>query len=421
MLEGTPATIGSGTFTVRVRGLDDHAATRQFTLVVDPAPLEVVTRSLATGKADTAYSQTLTATGGRAPYTWATTTAPAGLTLDASGTLAGTPTAPSTAPLSVTVTDADGRTTTASIPLTIADVDPVTISTASLPQGMAGVAYDQALAAFGGRAPYTWSAANAPAGLSVTGGHITGTPAAAGTVQLALTVTDRDGRTADKTLALEILPPGISITTASLPTAQKDEAYDEALTALGGAAPYTWTLDSGTLPAGLTLDPSTGHISGTPTAVESQPVTVKVTSSDNASATKDLTVTVANLTATPLDDADCPTANFCITVDRKAHAYTRTASTGWSAGMDMAGVPQSAMYQNRVSCASETYCIYLTNAGKAAKFDGTTWTRLPDLPAGASYWDIDCPTTTNCVVGRRPQQRWQLRLRDHLGRDVLVQ
>ncbi|HEY6891430.1 MAG TPA: Ig domain-containing protein [Solirubrobacter sp.] len=398
VLEGTPATIGAGTFTVRVRGLDDHAATRSFTLTVNPAPLEVVTRSLATGKADTAYSQTLTATGGRAPYTWAATAIPAGLALDGTGTLAGTPTAASTAPLAVTVTDADGRTAAASIPLTIADVDPVTISTASLPQGMAGVAYDQALTAFGGRAPYTWSASNAPAGLSVTGGHIVGTPSAAGAVQLALTATDRDGRSANATLALEILPPGISITTASLPTAQKDEAYDVALTALGGAAPYTWSVDSGTLPAGLTLDPSTGHIAGTPTAVESQQVTIKVVSSDNATVTKSLTLTVANLTPTPLDDADCPTANFCIVVDRKAHAYTRTASTGWSAGVDMAGVPQSAMYQNRVSCASATYCIYLTNAGKAAKWDGTSWTRLTDLPTGASYWDIDCVSSTNCVV-----------------------
>ena len=51
-LTGTPTAIGGATFTVRVRGLDDHAATRQFTLSVDPAPLEVVTRSLATGKAD---------------------------------------------------------------------------------------------------------------------------------------------------------------------------------------------------------------------------------------------------------------------------------------------------------------------------------------------------------------------------------
>ena len=185
---------------------------------------------------------------------------------------------------------------------------------------------------------------------------------------------------ATKTLALEILAPGISITNASLPTAQKDEAYDVALTALGGTAPYTWALDAGTLPAGLTLDPTTGHISGTPTTVESQALTLKVTSSDNATVTKQLTLTVANLAATPLDDVSCPTANFCLAVDRKAKAYTRTASTDWGTGTDMAGVPQSSMYQNRVSCTSETFCIYLTNAGKAAQFDGTTWTRLPDLP-----------------------------------------
>ena len=314
----------------------------------------------------------------------------------------GTPTAPHDGPVSVTVTDADGRTTTSAIALTVADVDPVSISTGALPQGMSGVAYDQALAAFGGRAPYTWSVTNAPAGLAVNGDRLQGTPSAAGTEQVELKATDRDGRVATKTLALEILAPGISITNASLPTAQKDEAYDVALTALGGTAPYTWALDAGTLPAGLTLDPTTGHISGTPTTVESQALTLKVTSSDNATVTKQLTLAVANLAATPLDDVSCPTANFCLAVDRKAKAYTRTASTDWGTGTDMAGVPQSSMYQNRVSCTSETFCIYLTNAGKAAQFDGTTWTRLPDLPSGGgnsySYWDIDCASPTNCVV-----------------------
>jgi hypothetical protein len=399
-IAGTPAAIGTSSVTLRVRGVDGNAATKAFTLVVDPAPLTVTTRSLAAGKADAPYSQTLAATGGRAPYTWSASSLPAGLTLDASGVLSGTPTAAGTAPISVTITDADGRTETVSIPLTIADVDPVAISTTALPQGMVGVAYDKSLAVFGGRAPYTWSASNVPAGLSVTaGGHLTGTPSSAGTVQLALTATDRDGRTGTKTLALDILPPGISITNATLPAAQKDEPYDVALTALGGTAPYTWALDSGTLPAGLALDSSTGHISGTPTAVESQQIAVKVTSSDNATVTKTLTLAVVNLTATPLDDVDCPTANVCVAVDRKAKAYTRTASTGWSTGADMAGVPQSSMYQNRVSCASDTYCIYLTNAGKAAKFDGTGWTRLPDLPAGGSYWDIECVSSTNCVVG----------------------
>ncbi|WP_211233191.1 Ig domain-containing protein [Solirubrobacter soli] len=404
-LVGTPTALGSSAFTVKVRGVDGNEASRQLTLVVDPAPLAVATHSLATGKADTAYSQALTASGGRAPYTWAAANAPAGLTLAADGTLSGTPTVAFAGPLQVTVTDADGRTKSAEIAFTVADVDPVAITTTALPQAMSGVAYDQTLAAVGGRAPYTWSLIATSTDLTVTaGGHVSGTPSAAGSNEFVIVkVTDHDGRSATKTLPLEVLPPGISITTASLPSAQKDEAYDQALTALGGTAPYTWAVESGTLPAGLSLDTSTGHVSGTPTTVESQQVTFRVTSSDNATVTKTLTLAVVNLAAVPLDDVDCPTANFCLAVDRKAKAYTRTASTGWSAGVDMAGVPQSSMYQNRVSCASATYCIYLTNAGKAAKFDGTSWTRLPDLPGyvsgtSHSYWDIDCVSSTNCVV-----------------------
>ena len=149
---------------------------------------------------------------------------------------------------------------------------------------------------------------------------------------------------------------------------------------------------------------------------------MKVVSSDNATVTKTLTVAVANLTPTPLDDADCPTANFCIAVDRKAKAYTRTAATGWSAGMDMAGVPQSAMYQNRVSCASDTYCIYLTNAGKAAQFDGTIVDPAPGPARGRLLLGHRLRLADQLRRRRRAVQlhdRRPLRLRRQVGRHRL--
>jgi Putative Ig domain len=88
----------------------------------------------------------------------------------------------------------------------------------------------------------------------------------------------------------------IKISTSSLPTGQLGTGYSTTLTATGGAPPYTWSLTSGTLPAGLTLNASTGAITGTPSAaVASTPLTFKVTDSGNPALTQSaaLTLTVS--------------------------------------------------------------------------------------------------------------------------------
>lgn len=87
----------------------------------------------------------------------------------------------------------------------------------------------------------------------------------------------------------------ITITTTSLPDGQVGTPYDQTLTATGGKTPYTWSIESGSLPAGLSLDPSTGAITGTPTAAGSSSFAVKVTCSgaSQRSATANLSIKVA--------------------------------------------------------------------------------------------------------------------------------
>jgi hypothetical protein len=90
------------------------------------------------------------------------------------------------------------------------------------------------------------------------------------------------------------------VTIVSLPDATYGSPYDQTLQAIGGTSPYTWAVVSGSLPAGLTLDPSTGTITGTPTSPGSSAFTVQVTdsASPSGSTTRSLTLAVDKSPAT---------------------------------------------------------------------------------------------------------------------------
>ena len=87
-----------------------------------------------------------------------------------------------------------------------------------------------------------------------------------------------------------------SITTDTLPNGKVGEAYSQTLTA-DGTTPITWGIDSGNLPAGLTLDEATGEISGTPTAAGTASFTVKAENSAGSD-TKELSIAIAKAAPT---------------------------------------------------------------------------------------------------------------------------
>jgi len=140
----------------------------------------------------------------------------------------------------------------------------------SLPTGQVNTAYSATLTASGGTPPYSWSVASGslPAGLSLSaGGIISGTPSASGTSSFTVQVSDAEAnpQRATAALSITIAPAPLTITTTSLPTGNINTPYSATLMANGGVPPYSWSLTSGSLPAGLTLSAG-GAISGTPTA-----------------------------------------------------------------------------------------------------------------------------------------------------------
>jgi hypothetical protein len=171
--------------------------------------LAITTTSLPGGTAGTAYSASITASGGVTPYAYGATGLPGGLSINGStGAITGTPAAGSvgTASVAISVTDSTqpkAQLAKATLSLAIVAAAPpsqLSITTTSLPSGTVGASYNASITASGGTTPYAYSATGLPAGLSISSstGTITGTPAASsvGTASVAVTVTDATSPTA---------------------------------------------------------------------------------------------------------------------------------------------------------------------------------------------------------------------------------
>lgn len=231
----------------------------------------------------------LSVSGGKTPYTFSYTgKLPKGLNFDSgSGVLSGTPLLTySTADLVFYVTDADkiGASTTNRVHVTVNDADGTPAISAiadTTPQVLAvGTAMTDflPLAVGGGSVPYTYSfSGSLPSGLNFDSGTgvVSGTPNITySTASVVFSVKDKNGVKATTTSSIRFTvnaadgTPAISATADSTVqnlTVNLPMTDFKPLTPADGMPGYTYSY-SGTLPTGLSFDPTTGIISGTPTA-----------------------------------------------------------------------------------------------------------------------------------------------------------
>ena len=290
MLSGVPTQIGSFNFTVQATdsatGSGPYTGTREMTLTVNAATIAVTPTTISNATVAQAYSQAFEASGGVGDiaFSLASGTLPAGLSLAADGTLAGTPTAGGNFAIEVLVTDAFGNTGSRSYTLTV-QAPAITITPTTLPAATRGFAVNTTFVASGGTAPYSFALApgsRLPAGVTLSSaGVVRGVPTEAGTFNFTVQATDSATGTGPYTgtraFTWTVNGATIAISPVLLPPVLEGRNYGQALAANGGVAPYSFALTAGTLPQGLTLS-SAGIISGTPQVAG--PVSITVTATD---------------------------------------------------------------------------------------------------------------------------------------------
>ncbi len=257
------------------------------------------------GETGKAYSWSFTGAGGCGPalpyqYKILNGSAPPGLTLDTSGLVHGTPTQAGEWSFWVELSDENPpsadwcRPSSAQREFTFTIVPGLNINQQALnPKAtFTNAPYSFQLTATG---PGTWSVISGalPAGITLnsSNGLLSGTPTVTGDFTFKVQITD-GSRTDAETYTLTVVE-ALKIATPALPAAEVGLPFTVDLEATGGKPAWTWSLSSGTLPAGLTLDPATGVISGSPGAAGSYPLKLMVTDTLGLTTTQDVTLKVA--------------------------------------------------------------------------------------------------------------------------------
>ncbi len=244
-----------------------------------PDDFEVTPTLLEPAAADVLYSVQFVATGGREPYSYQTlpgSPPPAGLILDdASGLLSGTPTTLDAGIHEFTLVVKDANFCELRVILSLivgpTGCSAITLAPDELPDEEEGIFYSQLLTPTGVSGPiFALTAGALPSGLSLSPslGVISGTPDTPGIYQLTVTVVDEltfCSGSQEYTIIIDPVGcPVIEIFPEVIANADAGVPYEQTFTATGGVASYSWFLSAGDLPPGLTLDETSGVVSGVP-------------------------------------------------------------------------------------------------------------------------------------------------------------
>jgi hypothetical protein len=342
----------------------------------------IVSGTLLPAVVGVSYNATLTVSGGTAPYTFSLSWGklPSGVTLNkTTGTISGKPTLSGTFNFGVHVTDNSdlGGAHAFLITVSKASVVAVTVTPTTATVASGGSEQFSALVTNTSNVAVTWSAS---LGTISTSGLYQAPTVSANTTATVTAISTADA-TKSATASVTVTAPQpapVSVTTSSLSTATAVTSYSTPLTATGGKTPYTWTLSSGSLPAGIAVQ-SAGSLSGTTSQTGQFNITVVVTdsSSPKLTASKSLTLTVESVvvtvtptTATVVSGA---TAQFTAFVTNTSNAgVTWSASPGTISG--------AGLYQAPTVTSDTTASVTATSVADTTKAATATVTVTAPAP-----------------------------------------
>lgn len=384
----------------------------------------ITTTTVTPGVVGTPYSFTISGTGGTTPYTWSATGLPPGSPAfsinSSSGVITGTPTTAGSFNIAVTLRDFTNRSAQKNFTFTI--YTPLSVTTQSLPSGTVDVDYpNTTLTATGGATPYTWKllpGSSLPDGLNLSGGgSISGKPknAAVGTTTFTVQVADNGVQTASKEFSITI-SPALSIDTSSpLPSGAIGIPYSLNLAASGGIPPYTWSVNSGTLPAGLTLS-AAGVISGTPLGAGMSNFVIQVADTVSKPVTKGFSLTIipplSITTSSPLPNGTVGAAysqSLAASGGAPPYTWSVTGAPTWltvSAAGVMSGTPTTAGTANFTVQVRDN-ASQMTTKSFALTVDPpplaiTTESPLPNGTVGTAY------SQSLAATGGTPPYMWSV-------------
>lgn len=210
----TPTTgyYGADSFSYQASDGNTTSATVMVSITVSPPTLVATPASLGPATAGTAYTPTLSTSGGAAPYSYQVIgTLPPGLALSSTGAFSGAPTSANTYSFNVRVTDSstgDGPSSKDTAYTLVVNAPQLAFALSNLPQSSTATDYTQRLQVSGGAAPYLFavSAGALPTGLTLASdGTFSGTPQGAGSYAFTVSVTDANGFTASQAYTLQVL------------------------------------------------------------------------------------------------------------------------------------------------------------------------------------------------------------------------
>lgn len=368
-------------------------ATVDLTVTAPTLTFSPAAGALPAATTDSAWSQTLTATGGTAPYSWSATGLPTGLTLNSStGVISGTPTQTGSFSIQVTATDSNSASSTVNYTLNVTAGGTAPVAndvTATVDSGSNDNSITLAIAGAVTSLKIVRQASHGTALVSGTSIRYTPVSGYSGSDNFTYSATNAWGTSQEATVSLTVTATSLTMSPASgtLPTATAGSAYRQTFSVSGGTTPYSWQLN-GSLPQGLTF--ANGELKGTPNAAGTASFTLIATDANAASVQSAYTLTINAAAPVAADHSASLYAGQSVKVN-----LVEGATGGPFTGARLLDQPQSSLGSATIQSSGATYQLLFTAAAQAS---GTVALRY-ELTSSTGTTQ---PATVTLTIAARP-------------------